>query len=101
MMPSAFKIFMSVLVWEFTCVLMLMMANTVVNGYVAPIMKNAANSTTLMNGTLYNQQIYPVEAGFNIALYIFMALPLIYLIVRMLLKKEQTSPQTVYSGGGF
>ena len=100
MMASAFKVFTFVLVWEFSCILMLMISNTVVNGYVAPIMKNAANSSTLVNGTLYNAQIHPVEVGFNIALYIFMALPLIYLLVRMVLKREQVTPQ-YYPGGSY
>jgi hypothetical protein len=95
------KVVIGVLVWEFTSIIMLMISNTIVNGYIAPTMYDITNASTLVNGTLYRQQISPVVSAFNIAMYIFMVLPLIYLFVRMLLKKEQTSPPAYYPGGGF
>lgn len=100
-MVSTRRVVIGVLVWEFVSILMLMMGNTIVNGYVAPVMYDIADNSTLVNGTLYRQQITPVVSAFNITLYIFMALPFIYLFVRMLLKKEQTAPPAYYPGGGF
>jgi len=100
-MVSTRRVVIGVLVWEFTCVLLLMISNTVVNGYIAPVMYSVADNSTMVNGTLYRQQISPVVSAFNISLYIFLVLPFIYLFVRMLLKKEQTAPPQYYPGGGF
>jgi len=100
-MVSTRRVVIGVLVWEFVCVLMLMISNTIVNGYVAPTMYSVVDNSSIVNGTLYRQQIRPVVSAFNIALYIFVALPLLYLFVRMLLKKEQTAPPAYYPQGGF
>lgn len=91
-----------ILIWEFVTAILLIMSNTIVGGYVAPIMKDIANNTPGVDGAAYAQQVTPIENGFVIALYIIAALPFIYLFVRMLLKREQTSPPSPYyiPGGG-
>ncbi len=92
-----------VLVWEFVTAIMLMLSNTIVMGYVAPIMNGIAGSYVLADGTTYAQQVAPITNGFIIALYIFAAIPFIYLFVRLLLKREQTAPPSPYyaPGGGY
>jgi ABC-type methionine transport system permease subunit len=89
-----------VLVWEFVTAIMLMTSNTIVSGYVVPLMHGITTGYVLADGTTYAQLAAPIENAFVIALYIFAAIPFIYLLVRLLIKREQTAPPAPYYGQG-
>lgn len=99
---DTYKTGVGVLVWTFMVILMYSIGNTMIFGYVEPVMDDIANvSNDSQPGGFVNTDRY--EAGknvflsaFNIACFILLLIPYAYLFVRLLLKKEATT--TPYGG---
>jgi len=67
-----------------------------VGANLVPLFKHLTpNNTKGMSPTLYNQKIDHLETGLYYGFYILLILPFIFLIVKLLYEREETS---VYSG---
>jgi hypothetical protein len=89
-----------VLVWTFVTLLVYMIGNTVLFGYVSPVMDDAAASAGY--STFYTPQNTNIaKTSFNVACFILILTPYAYLFVRLLFKREPTSPTYNPGGGGF
>lgn len=91
-MGGVVKTAVYVLVWEFTVLLVLMIFNTMVFGYMVPVFDGIAASESMIDNARYQANTVPIKVGLQIAFFIFAAIPFIYLFVRMLLRREQTAP---------
>jgi len=58
---------------------------------IMPVMSNVANQTSFINATEYNQKQDFIWNAVKIALFICIGIPLVYIAVRLLYKKEPTS----------
>jgi len=89
-----------VLIWTFVVLLIYMVGNTVLFGYVSPIMDSAAASAGYH--TIYTAQNTNIaKTSFNVACFILILTPYAYLFVRLLLRREPTSPAYNPGGAGF
>lgn len=101
------KIGVGVLAWTFMVILMYSIGNTMIFGYVEPVMDDIANvSNASQPGGFVNTDNYELRknmflSGFNIACFILLLIPYAYLFVRLLLKKEQQVTTYGPTGGGW
>jgi len=63
---------------------------------IMPVMSDVANQTSFINATDYNQKQDFIWNAVKIALFICIGIPLVYIAVRLLYKKEPTSYVTGY-----
>ena len=106
---DSFKTIVFTLVWTFSLLIIYMIANTMVFGHVDPMMRDLAYQSrdNITGGTVnyetYTSQIDVLNIYFNITMMIMIAIPYIYLFVRLMLKREQTAaaPPGYYPGAGF
>ena len=103
-----YKVAVITLAWTFIVILMYMIGNTLIFGYVDPTMEDIAyQSRDNITGGFVNYENYiartnMIKAGFNIAMLIMLLIPYAYIFVRLLLKKEQTTtPYYAPQGGGW
>lgn len=91
-MSGVIKVAVFVIIWEFIVATCFVIANVTIYEYVEPTFDEVANNTDFIDYDRYEARKTPVLMGFNIALFLLAILPFIYLFVRLLLKREQTSP---------
>lgn len=91
-MQGVLKTVVYVLAWEFMVVLGILIVNTTVFGYIIPQFDTIAASSSFVNYSEYAARTDPVKAAFNIALFILAVVPIVYLFIRLWLKREQTAP---------
>jgi hypothetical protein len=91
------------IVWIFIVFVMFQVGNYIIFQHVKPIMLNLANSTALVNYDRYVERVNVIVAAYNIAMFILLITPFIYIFVRLLLKKEPSQQPIYYNGmgGGF
>lgn len=100
---DAFKTAIMVLAWTFLIGIIYMTVNVMVYGYVDPILTDAANQSDYVDYDRYVERTNIIKSGFDIACFILILIPYAYLFVRLLLKREKTSPPAYMppSGGGW
>lgn len=74
----------------------ILIVNTTVFGYVIPQFDSIAATSNYVNYAEYAARTDPVKAAFNIALFILAIIPVVYLFIRLWLRREPTSPQVPY-----
>ena len=93
------------LVWTFVVLMIYMIVNTMLFGYVIPVFDDMAYDSRdnitggFVNYERYQSRSFVVEVSFNVAMFILVLVPYAYLFVRYLFKREPTT-QPVYPGGG-
>jgi hypothetical protein len=86
-----YKIFVPVLVMLFTGVLAFFTANLTMS-FLFPVFDSMASGFGFMQGAgLYSQVSPQIRTSFYIALYILVAIPIAYLLFRLL--RRETQPQ--------
>lgn len=102
-MTSSYKTAVFVLIWTFQISLLYMVVNTTIFGNFIPIMDDMAANSSYVNMTRYTQNTLVLKSGLNIALFILLLCPYIYIFGRLLLKREAQPAQPVFvgPGGGF
>ena len=81
----------------FIALLLFMIFNTVMGEYFFPTFTNI--SSDMPNSGIYADQANILRNYFYLALYLMIIIPFLYILVRLLLKRE---PETVYAGyGGY
>ena len=94
------RIFVVALAMIFIGFVLFIVLNTIMSEYIFPVMDNVANSSTILNETLnYDQRAEQFKSVFFIAFFIFLAIPFIYILVRIL--KKEPEPQYYGYGGGY
>lgn len=96
------RVFIPVLVMLFVAVLAFMIANTA--AYIMfPIFDNMTGSMSFMqNGAVDYWQHAPVfKASFFIGIFVVVAIPVAYLIFRLLRKEQEPQQQPQYAPGGY
>lgn len=102
-----FKMIIVTLTWTFSVLLVYMVANTMIFGYVSPQMTSIAyqsrNNLTggFVNYDRFTSNAFVIKSSFNIACFILLLIPYAYLFVRLLLKKEQTTEPLYYPPGSW
>ncbi len=106
------KVIIVTLIWTFTILVIYMIANTMLFGYIDPTMRAVAynardNDSAAAPGGFVNYDRYVartsiLKTSFDISCFILILIPYAYLFVRLLLRKEQTAaPPVIYPGGAW
>lgn len=77
-----------VFVWVFVVILIFIGFNTFIIGNFVPTMQTVANNSDFVDNTRYNAGASMATATFYGIFFIMGAAPFIYLLVRLLLKRE-------------
>ena len=86
------RTFISILIVIFSVLLAFMALNTIMGDYVFPIFNQTAGNLSFMNQTTYHEHHNAFISYFYFALYIVVALPFLYLFVRLLKREPDTGP---------
>lgn len=75
-----------------------MIFNTMIGGYFIPVFNTMVNQSDYMNYTTYQTQTNVIVSEFWIAVFIVVAIPILYLLVR-LLRREPKPVEYGYTYG--
>lgn len=89
------RILLFVFVWELTVLILFVSLNTIIVGEMVPILEDTADNITAVDAAEYRQRSNALVSIFYVIFGIMMLTPIVFLIVRLLYRREPTAT------GGF
>jgi len=77
-----------IFVWIFIVIILAMVFNTAIMGFVKPVFSDAAHNLTFVNETRYEAKESMIVNVFYIVIAITVITPFAYILVRLFFKKE-------------
>jgi len=97
-MEDVFTIAIGTMILLLTIGIIFLISTNVIQGQISPMIKSMApdNSTSGMSPSVYNNLVDKLTNGNAWMFYILLAIPFLYIAVKLLFERENTS---VYYGG--
>ena len=98
MAQDVFMIAIGTMILLLTIGIIFLISTNLIEGQISPMVKSMGpdNSTQGISPSLYNSLIDKLRSGNAWMFYIFLAIPFLYIAVKLLYEREDTS---VYTGG--